>query len=86
MSAWGDGEPYCWVVVCKNKKYHNRQNIYSGHKIALCETDEFSIAPDIGTFTVCCDECGVEEAYNTEDLMRFQMALDSGFRPHRLFG
>ena len=85
MSAWGDSEPYCWVVVCKNKKYHNRQNIYSGHKIALCETDEFSPPPNVGNFAVRCDECGVEEKYNAEDLLRFQMPLSSEFLPHPLF-
>ena len=85
MGTWSDNEPYWWVVVCKNKKYHNRQNIYSGHKIALCETDEFSSPPNIGSFTVRCDECGAKQSYAAADPMRFQLQLRADFKPHPLF-
>jgi hypothetical protein len=85
-SAWGEAAPYCWVVVCKNHKFHNRQNIYSGHKIPLGETDEFAPPPklDFG-FTVRCDECEAEHSYQAADLMRFQMQLAADFKPHPLF-
>jgi hypothetical protein len=85
MHAWGDSEPYFWVVVCKNRKYHDRQNIYSGHKIALCETDGFSSPPNVESFAVRCDECGAEQTYTFQDLMRFQMPLNPEFRTHPLF-
>lgn len=84
-STWGEVEPYCWVVVCKNRKFHNQQNIYSGHKIPLSETDEFASPPDVGFFTVRCDECGSEQSYRPEDLMRFKMTLPPDFKTHPLF-
>ncbi len=84
-SAWGETEPYCWVVICKNQKFHNQQNIYSGHKIPLGETDEFMPPPKVDTFKVRCDECGAEHSYAAADLVRFQMALAADFKPHPLF-
>jgi hypothetical protein len=42
----------------------------SGHKIALCETDEFSVAPDIGTFTVCCNKCARESGFDRKNFIR----------------
>lgn len=84
-SVWGEVEPYCWVVICKNRKFHNQQNIYSGHKIPLCETDEVASPPEVSVFTVRCDECGSEQSYRSEDLVRFQMPLPPDFRPHPLF-
>ena len=74
-----------WVVICKNRKFHDQQNIYSGHKIALCETDEFTPPPQIEPFTVTCDECGLEQSYEDADLVRFQMPLVPDFKPHSLF-
>ena len=41
-NSWGEDEPYCWVVICKNEKFHRHQNLYSGHKIPLGETDAFA--------------------------------------------
>jgi len=84
-SVWGEDEPYFWVVICKNRKFHNQQNIYSGHKIPLCETDELAPPPDVSVFTVRCDECGSEQTYSSEDLVRFQMPLPQEFTPHPLF-
>ena len=83
--AWGEAEPYCWVVICKNHKFHNQQNIYSGHKIPLGETDEFMPPPQLETFTVRYDECGAGHSYAAEDLMKFQMTLAADFKPHPLF-
>ena len=72
-------------MICKNRKFHDQQNIYSGHKIALCETDEFTPPPQIEPFTVKCDECGVEQSYEATDLVRFQMRPVPDFKPHPLF-
>ena len=85
ISNQGEQEPYYWVVICKNRKFHEQQNIYSGHKIALCETDEFTPPPQMESFTVRCDECGERQSYDASDLVRFQMPLVPNFKPHRLF-
>jgi hypothetical protein len=84
-SSWAETDPYCWVVICKNRKFHSHQNIYSGHKIPLGETDEFTPPPNLDTFTVPCDECRAEHSYDGADLMRFQMPLAADFKPHPLF-
>jgi len=36
-----ENSSYCWVVVCKNAKAHNSENMMFGHKIPLAETDSF---------------------------------------------
>jgi len=72
-------------VICKNRKFHEQQNIYSGHKIALGETDEFTPPPQIESFTAQCDECGIAQSYQAADLVRFQMPAVSNFRAHPLF-
>lgn len=85
-NAWGEQDQYCWVVICKNRKYHNQQNFNSGHKIPLGETDAFSPPPVLDMqLSVRCDECGDESLYDPEDLVRFQMELAADFRPHPLF-
>ena len=85
-SAWGEQEQYCWVVICKNKKFHNQQNLFSGHKIPLGETDAFSPPPSLDTqLSVRCDECGEECSYIADELVRFQMELASDFKPHPMF-
>ena len=47
MGAWSPWENanYCWVVICKNKKFHRDTNLLYGHKIPLGETDAVSPAP-----------------------------------------
>ena len=85
ISKDGELEAYYWVVICKNRKFHEQQNIYSGHKIALCETDEFTPPPQMEPFTVRCDECGENQSYDASDLVRFQMQLVPNFKPHPLF-
>jgi hypothetical protein len=90
MSAWStwddEASQYVWAVICKNHKVHDRQNIYSGHKIPLGETDEFAPPPTLDfRITVKCDECGAEYEYDPKDLVRLQMELASDFKPHPLF-
>lgn len=78
--------PYAWVVVCKNKRFHNRANIFFGHKIPLAETDAFSSPPALGgKFSVCCDECGQEYSYKLKELVKIEFDLPAGFTPHPLF-
>jgi len=85
-SSWASSDNYCWVVICKNNKFHNKQNFSSGHKIPLGETDAFSPPPAVDfRITVKCDECGEENTYDPAEVVRFQMALASDFKPHPLF-
>lgn len=89
MSTWSpwDGDfPFVWVVICKNNRFHNRQNFSSGHKIPLGETDEFTPPPTLDfQISVKCDKCGEEHEYDPKEIVRFQMELPSDFKPHALF-
>lgn len=52
---------YVWVVVCKNHKFHKRQNLFFGHKIPLGETDAIMSPPAVdGLLNVRGDDCGEE--------------------------
>ena len=85
-NTWGDEELYCWAVICKNQKFHRQENLFTGHKIPLGETDAFTPPPEIEfRLTVRCDECGEEYAYDSVDLVRLQMPCGSDFKPHPLF-
>ena len=85
-NPWGDDDSYCWAVICKNKKFHRHENLFSGHKIPLGETDAFSPPPNIEfRLRIRCDECGEENAYDPADLVRFQMNFAPDFKPHPLF-
>jgi hypothetical protein len=85
-SSWSEAEHYCRVVICKNRKFHDHQNISSGHKIPLAETDALASPPVLDLrFRVRCDECGEEYFYHPADLVRFQMVLGREFQPHPLF-
>lgn len=77
---------YFWVVLCKNHKFHNHQNLFFRHKIPLGETDPFQSPPDLdGGFKVRCDECGEEYTYAPKDLLRFELEPPKVFSPHPLF-
>ena len=79
-------EPYVWVVICKNRTFHNRENTSIGHRIPLGETDAFSPPPTIDfRMTIRCDECGKEYEYDATELLRAQMDVGYDFRPHPLF-
>ena len=85
-SPWGGVEQYCWAVICKNHRFHDHQNVYSGHKIPLGPTDELAPPPALDSrLAVRCDECGEEYFYDPADLVRFQMWLEPDFKPHPLF-
>jgi hypothetical protein len=71
MSTWSPWNettsPFVWAVICKNHRFHNRQNFYSGHKIPLGETDEFTPPPTLDfRITVKCDECGEEHGIRSK--------------------
>jgi hypothetical protein len=84
--AWGEPGQYLWAVICKNRKFHNHQSLFSGHKIPLGETDAFAPPPELDfRLTVRCDECGTENLYDPADLVRFQMQTTADFKPHPLF-
>jgi hypothetical protein len=77
---------YVWAVVCKNQKFHKRQNLFFGHKIPLGETDAFMSPPDWdGRLHISCDDCGQENAYEPKDLVRIELQLPESFAPHPLF-
>ena len=88
MGAWSPWEnaSYCWVVICKNKRFHQHTNVMFGHKIPLGETDAVSSPPALsGAFAVRCDECGEEHDYKPKEVLRFELELPASFTPHPLF-
>ncbi len=76
---------YCWVVICKNGKAHNSENMMFGRKIPLAETDSFESLPVSGPFLVQCDECGQEHSYEPKDVVRLEFELPDGFTTHPRF-
>ncbi len=81
-----EGDSYCWIVICKNKRFHRRQNQYYGHRIPLAPTDMFEPPPPLrDKFNVRCDECGAEYSYKPAELMRFEMEMPESVAPHPLF-
>jgi hypothetical protein len=82
-SYWS--ESYAWVVICKNTKVHCAANVNAGHKIPLAETDAFASPPKLQSFVVSCDECGKEYSYEIEEVLRLEMDLPPGFKPHPQF-
>ena len=77
---------YVWVVICKNHKFHKRQNLFFGHKIPLGETDAFLPPPALETLLhVRCDDCGQEYSYLPKELMRIELELPDAFTPHPFF-
>ncbi|MBZ5680860.1 MAG: hypothetical protein LAO24_12220 [Acidobacteriia bacterium] len=77
---------YCWIVICKNHKFHRQQNLFSGHRILLGETDAFTPHPPVdGPLNVRCDDCGKEYDYRPAEVLRYQIELPASFAPHPLF-
>jgi hypothetical protein len=77
---------YVWVVVCKNQRFHKRQNLFFGHKIPLGETDSVMPPPALDDLIrVRCDDCGQEYAYHPKDLVRMELELPDTFAPHPFF-
>ena len=81
-----DENNYCWIVFCKNRWFHWRQNLFYRHRILLGETDEVSPPPEFkGAFLAKCDSCGKEYTYKRRDVLRHEEELPKGFKPHALF-
>lgn len=80
----GEGQ-YYWAVLCKNHKFHKRQNLFFSHKIPLAETDAFVPPPDLGgRISVRCDDCGNEYSYDPKELVRIELDNPAPFTPHPL--
>ena len=81
-----DTSEYCWLVICKNKKFHSQENELFGHRILLGQTDAFSPRPALsGNLAVRCDRCGEEYVYEPAEVMRYEESLPDSFTPHPLF-
>jgi hypothetical protein len=77
---------YCWVVVCKNHRFHHCPNAFNVHRIPLGETDAFASRPPIEKpFSAPCDECGKEYSYKPSEVLRYEMEVAPSFLPHPLF-
>src|SRR5882762_1443222 len=68
-----DTSEYCWVVICKNHKFHHQKNHLFGHRIPLGVTDAFTPRPALsGPLVIRCDECGAEHSYEPAEVMRYE--------------
>ena len=77
---------YFWVVLCKNRRFHKRQNLYFGHTIPLAETDAILPPPNLNErLAVKCDDCGKEYSYEPKELLRTELEVSNDFTPHPLF-
>lgn len=82
----GDSNQYFWVVLCKNHRFHRRQNFFFAHKIPLAETDAFLPPPLLdGHLMVRCNDCGQEYSYAPKELVRIQLEYPESFTPHPSF-
>ncbi len=82
---WEDSQ-YCWVVFCKNRFYHLRQNLFHRHRIPLGVIDAISSCPVIDArFRVRCDDCGKEYLYAPSEVLRYEQEPPESFQPHPLF-
>jgi hypothetical protein len=80
-----DEKQYYWVVICKNQRFHAKNNAFFGHTIPLAETDAYSGPPILPvSFAVRCEQCGKEYFYRPGDVMRFEM-YPVEVAPHPLF-
>ena len=69
------------MLICKNRKFHNRENTSIGHRVPLGETDAFSPPTIDFRMTIRFDECGKEYEYEAAELLRAQMEVGLNFRP-----
>lgn len=77
---------YCWVVVCKNRWFHRKRNIFNVHRIPLAQTDAVADRPAIDRrFLVRCGECGKAYMFKPSEVLRWEMDVPPSFIPHPLF-
>ena len=85
MSDWEDKQ-YFWVVICKNRHFHEHQTNWLEHKILLGETDAYSDMPITQPrIRVTCDACGKEYEYSRKEILRFESDPVTNFVEHPLF-
>ena len=81
----GATKEYFWVVRCKNDRFHNRENLFFGHRIPLAETDTIAPPPALNErLKVRCDRCGAEYSYEPKEILRAEIEPPAGFVPHPL--
>ena len=81
-----DDPSYCWVVLCKNRWFHMRQNMFYRYRILIGETDAVSPPPALhAPFSVTCDNCGREYHYKPSEVLRYEAEVPKAFKPHPLF-
>ena len=85
-----DYEPtpdYYWIVTCKNRRFHKRENVNYEHHIPLGETDCYSSLPKLpDQITVRCNSCGKVFRYLRQEVLRAEVReAPVGFQPHQLF-
>jgi len=79
-------DQYFWVVLCKNHRFHTRQNLFYAHKIRLAEADAYLPPPSFDVaLNIRCDDCGQEYSYQPKEILRAQLQLTDEFTPHPLF-
>ena len=77
---------YFWVVICKNGRFHQKENISYHHRILLGETDSYVSLPMLPVeFEVRCDSCGEEYSYSRKEVLRAEVQVRETFTPHPLF-
>ena len=77
---------YFWVVICKNHRFHHKNNTSYEHHIVLGETDAFSPPPMLtDQVKVRCDKCGGEYFYKQKEVLRAEMEAPQIFVAHPLF-
>ena len=82
---WEDAQ-YCWVVFCKNRLYHLRQNLFHRHRIPFGVTDGLTPRPAIDArFRARCDDCGKEYLYALSEVLRYEQEVPESFQSHPLF-
>ena len=81
-----DDYRYFWVVLCKNRWFHLRQNVFFRHRIFLGETDGHTARPAVDQrFKVRCDGCGKEYYYEPSEVRQSEEEPPESFTPHPLF-
>ena len=82
----GYNSQYFWVVLCKNSRFHKKQNLFFAHTIPLAETDSILPPPSFSErIRVRCDDCGQEYFYEPKDLLRAEIEVPAGFVTHPSF-
>ncbi|HLV88458.1 MAG TPA: hypothetical protein VKV39_15845 [Candidatus Sulfotelmatobacter sp.] len=77
---------YYWVVSCKNRRFHHKNNTSYEHLILLGETDSFASPPMLPELLkVRCDSCGEEHSYKRKEVLRAEVGVPDQFAPHPAF-